>query len=192
MQNEYVITNGKQFANNGSASTLVSSLSEAFKWKTRESAENVLDEAHKRRRMPLDGSYHVSEVIHYVAELNPDLDASIFEMQSFVSVYKQYAGESQSLQKQLSKVDRKLSDLEHYIEMQNVSSSKGYKLYKKMQELRRERRQIKKAITLVKALSSISEESIAELEKALRYINADCYMPKELDFDDILGDNKHD
>lgn len=192
MRNEYVITNGKQFASNGSASTIASSLSDAFRWKTRESAENVLDEAHRRRRMPLDGSYHVNEIIPYIPELDTELDCAIFQVQSFICIYKQYAGEDQSLQKKLSKVDRKISDLEHYIEMQDVSSVKGYKLYKKLQELRRERRQIKKTMSLVKALSCINQESIAEIEKALRYINADCYMPKELDFGDILGENNHD
>lgn len=68
---------------------------------------------------------------------------------------------------ELSKIDGQLQDLQHYIEFQDTNVVVGYKLTKKMQELRRERRCIKDLIDICELFPEADLNTIIKLSKVL-------------------------
>lgn len=71
------------------------------------------------------------------------------------------------LNKKLSIMDRKKSDIEHYIELKNLDASSGFGIYKKLQQILLERRAIKDEIDCLSQIRFIGERSV--LNKLSRY-----------------------
>ena len=69
------------------------------------------------------------------------------------------------LNNQLSTVDKKVSDILHYIELsENLNSVQGYNAYKLLREVTRERREIKNKIDEMNYLNQyMVQKSLAEL-----------------------------
>ena len=88
-------------------------------------------------------------------ELIEQLKKSIQE----ISDHKHY------LNNQLSTVDKKVSDILHYIELsENLNSVQGYNAYKLLREVTRERREIKNKIDEMNYLNQyMVQKSLAEL-----------------------------
>lgn len=77
--------------------------------------------------------------IEHLKEVAKELEYMFYSIRS----NKPYLCEEQS------KVDRMISDIEHYIEFTNFNASDGYKLAKSIQDLRRYRRKIKDEIAII-------------------------------------------
>lgn len=65
------------------------------------------------------------------------------------------------LKQKLKEVENSIEDIEHFGEFYNVSASEGYKLFKKIQDLRRERRQLKNGIELIDKMCDMNFVQIA-------------------------------
>lgn len=83
---------------------------------------------------------------------------------------------------QLSKVDRELSDIAHYIEFNNLNAAQGYKAYKMEHERRTIRRSIKNEIQVLDIIldKKISETVTDEINKAVAGMDRRSYEPREL------------
>lgn len=83
---------------------------------------------------------------------------------------------------QLSKVDRELSDIAHYIEFNNLNAAQGYKAYKMEHERRIIRRSIKNEIQVLEIIlgKKISETVTDEINNAVTGMDQRLYEPREL------------
>lgn len=185
----YIITNGEQFIKNQNATSLTSSPDDAYMWTLKTSAENVLSDAKNRSSNSphaiIDNSYKVEPVYIYVSDIEPDISDDLDTIRLFADIVQDSAEREESLLAQLSKVDRELSDIEHFIEFVDLNGVDGFKIYKKMQSIRQIRREIKHRLKIVQTINSqsIDPEVLKRLVKGFCNIY---YKPREVDFDDIL------
>lgn len=185
----YIITNGEQFVKNQNATSLTTVSDDAYMWTLKTSAENVLSDAKNRSsnspHATIDNSYKVEPVYIYVSDIEPDISDDLNTIKLFADIVQDSAEREESLLAQLSKVDRELSDIEHFIEFVDLNGVDGFKIYKKMQSIRQIRREIKHRLKIVQTINSqsIDPEVLKRLVKGFGNIY---YKPREVDFDDIL------
>ena len=87
-----------------------------------------------------------------------------------------------NLLSQLSKIDRELSDINHYIEFVNLNAAQGYKAYKMIKDRRIIRRSIKNELDVLNIIlgKKISETAIDEIQKAISGMDKRTYEPRVL------------
>lgn len=88
----------------------------------------------------------------------------------------------EELCKQLSDVDKELSDINHYIEFCNLNAAQGYKAYKMVKDRRIKRRSIKNELVVVDAIleKKISDSITEEIEKVIHSLDERTYTPRIL------------
>lgn len=84
------------------------------------------------------------------------------------------------LLRQESNIDKAISDILHYIEFNNFSASDGYKLCKKLKELRLHRRKIKNELELINIINVHTCNNIANgnTNKAIDGLENKAYEPR--------------
>lgn len=84
------------------------------------------------------------------------------------------------LTNQLSKVDKEICDILHYIEFCNLNAAQGYKAYKMIKERRIRRRSIKNELQVLDIIlgKKISETATDEIEKAISGMDNRKYEPR--------------
>jgi len=185
----YIITNFEQFVKNQNATSLTTVSDDAYMWTLKTSAENVLADARNRSsnspHATIDNSYKVEPVYIYVSDIEPDISDDLDTIKLFADIVQDSTEREESLLAQLSKVDRELSDIEHFIEFVDLNGVDGFRIYKKMQAIRQIRREIKHRLKIVQTINSqsIDPEVLKRLVKGFGNIY---YKPREVDFDDIL------
>ena len=70
----------------------------------------------------------------------------------FSNVVEEIKTTRNNLIKELSSVDLKLSDVQHYIEGRNLNAVEGFKAYKLLQDILKERREIKYKISEIEPI----------------------------------------
>lgn len=185
----YIITNGEQFVKNQNATSLTSTSDDAYMWTLKASAENVLSDARNRSsnspHATIDNSYKVEPVYIYVSDIEPDISDDLDTIKLFADIVQDSAEREESLLAQLSKVDRELSDIEHFIEFVDLNGVDGFRIYKKMQALRQIRREIKHRLKIAQTINSQSIDPEV-LKRLVKWFGNIYYKPREVDFDDIL------
>lgn len=88
----------------------------------------------------------------------------------------------EELCRQLSNVDKELSDINHYIEFCNLNAAQGYKAYKMVKERRIKRRIIKNEFVIVDVIleKKLSDSITEEIEKAIHNLDERTYTPRIL------------
>lgn len=88
----------------------------------------------------------------------------------------------EELCKQLSDVDKELSDINHYIEFCNLNAAQGYKAYKMVKERRIKRRTIKNELVIVDAIleNKVRDPIIEQIKKIIRNLDDRTYTPRIL------------
>lgn len=107
--------------------------------------------------LPTTNTPTTSDVVQYLKSLN--------ERQS-------------SLSDRLNKLDRETQDVLHYIEFTNLNAFQGYKIYKLLQDIRQERREIKDELAQVDTI--LSQLNISQFIKELPVLTNRKYVPREL------------
>lgn len=178
---KYMITDGEKYVTDSNATHISTNVDSAYLWSARTSAENVL---HYTKR--LDETYKVEELKLYKSEVSKDILMDISTIQSFLDIVIDSAEHEEEMSELLSKIDREISDIEHYAEFVNVDAFKGYKIYKRIQELRKQRREVKNRLRMMRDINSQSVDPEV-LKKLVKYFNDDlCYKPRVLDFDNLF------
>ena len=186
---KYIITDGTNFVNNSNAKTVCQNSNDAYMWSLKVSAENVLKDAKNRNAntdlVRLDSKYHIEEVYLYRSDVSNDIISDIKVIADFTDIVRDSLEREEDLLSQLSKIDRELSDIEHYIEFVDLNGVDGFKVYKKMQNLRQFRRDIKYRLKIMHDINSQSIDPDV-LKRLCSFFKDLYYRPKVIDFDDIL------
>ena len=87
-----------------------------------------------------------------------------------------------NLLSQLSKIDKEISDIDHYIEFVNLNAEQGYKAYRMIKDRRIIRRSIKNELDVLNIILSkkISETATDEIHKAITGMDNRKYEPRVL------------
>lgn len=115
-----------------------------------------------------------------------------------INLLSEFVNSKEELLNELSESDQIISDLLHYLEFETFNASKGYKIAKKIKEVRIKRREIKNKLHIV----SIFEQSqnklinssnrvmlIATLIKEKNKLENQEYNYRILDKNNIIGDD---
>lgn len=184
----YIITNGTNYSQDSNCKTLTTDDHKAFIWKTKESAEKVLTLAESRKTFPVE-NFYIEELISNVAPINEYAFNIITELITLGQSYYELEDAFSQLTQKLSTIDRKISDVEHFIETTDQNACNGYKLYRKLKDLRVERRNIKRLIELKDIFKTIKIEHtmVGDVNNKVEGFTKKMFTPREITLDDILS-----
>lgn len=193
----YYITNDKNYLMRNVIGQFVSTneQSQAYIFSSKEKAENAV----KNLPKPFKNlGYHVTcniEVFepkpgNYYRVLNDiPLEDSLPSYQKIISIVKEFENtfkrcvtKEEELNQKLNTIDRAIMDVEHSIEFFNYNACEGYKMYKKMKDLRTERRKIKDSLLIINFLKDFvtSEEINWNPSERIEGLLTRGYEPREL------------
>ena len=184
----YIITNGTNYSQDSNCKTLTTDDHKAFIWETREAAEKVLHLAETRKTLPLN-NYYVHEIKSNIAPIDDYAANVITDLIALGQSYTRLEHEFSILTQKLSTIDRKISDVEHFIETTDQNACNGYKLYKKLKDLRVERRNIKRLIQMNEVFKTIKipNSMTQDIENKVNSFTKKMFTPREITLDDILS-----
>ena len=184
----YIITNGTNYSQDSNCKTLTTDDHKAFIWKTKESAEKVLTLAESRKTFPVE-NFYIKELTSNVAPINEYAFNIITELITLGQSYYELEDVFSQLTQKLSTIDRKISDVEHFIETTDQNACNGYKLYRKLKDLRVERRNIKRLIELKDIFKTIKIEHtmVGDVNNKVEGFTKKMFTPREITIDDILS-----
>lgn len=160
----YVIKNNQGYIKfkQGSSPVVVKDRVKATGFPTRERAMKRFDTLPKNMRIDLiveKGGYDPQNSSTFVDnQMEINLNDTINDIQEKSN---EILMEYNLLKQKLKEVENSIEDIEHFGEFYNVSASEGYKLFKKIQDLRRERRQLKNGIELIDKMCDMNFVQIA-------------------------------
>ena len=184
----YLITNGNYYVKDSNCKSVTTDDHEAFIWNTFESAEKVLSPAKNRKILPFE-NYYIKEIKSNVAPIDKYAWDTITELITLCLSYNKLEGVFSTLPQKLSTVDRKISDVEHFIETTDQDACNGYKLYKKLKDLRVERRNIKRLMQINEIFKTINvpDTAIKDVDNKVNSFTKKMFTPREITLDDILS-----
>ena len=92
---------------------------------------------------------------------------------------KSHKEEYQTLLKMLSDIDKQLSDMDHFIEFNKFSASRGYKMLAMRQQKLKQRRDIKDSIFIYQQFISITDQSkISNAISSIEGLGGRSYAPR--------------
>ena len=195
---EYVITDGSRYIYKNHTMkyvpTLCESLADVFNKKQAENIyNNSLSKAlksvfyvQKIDRPPENVKQVSKEDLENNTEkimLSDNIQRWIDKLSDLNGLFKEMTIRKNQLVKQLSEIDKKLSDNDHYIEFTSLNAAQGYNAYKQRKEMRISRRSIKNELEILEFVLSrkISESITDEVIKKANKMDNRTYEPRELD-----------
>lgn len=194
---KYVITNGKYYIKKDKRGNFIPimspTLADTF---TKVKAENILCNQISKC---LRSRYHVECIekdppgIKSVTKTDLVKTEKIMETDNIMrwidrikdlnGLAKDASDRQEQLTQELSKVDKELSDIEHYIEFSNLNAYQGYQAAKMIKDKRRIRRSIKNELTVINVILSrrISETVQDEVVKCINVLDHRTYNPRVLE-----------
>ena len=126
----------------------------------------------------IDKEKHPLSFIEDEKDIN--IDFSILEITKEVIEWgKGLEKKKRELLEQLSQADLEIVDIEHAIEFYTLNARDGYKLYKKLHDVRIKRRNIKDELQMLSVLEpNLSAEVAHRLEKNINGLNNRKYTPR--------------
>ena len=182
----YVLTNDKNWLMYNAAKQFTSTpdVKQAQQFATAARAENARYNLPK----PLKNlGYHVqfvgmadAEPVDIDADIDPiELHDGIETINTMLELHKQCVAQQQWLENRLCETQSKICDIEHAIEFYNYNARDGYKMYKRLKELRLERRKYKDALLICEIMSgSFDAVDWAELDNRLPNLAERVYKPR--------------
>ena len=182
----YVLTNDKNWLMYNAAKQFTSTpdVKQAQQFATAARAENARYNLPK----PLKNlGYHVqfvgmadAEPVDIDADIDPiELHDGIETIGAMLDLHKQCASQQQWLENRLCETQSKICDIEHAIEFYNYNARDGYKMYKRLKELRLERRKYKDALLICEIMAgAFAAVDWAELDARLPNLANRAYKPR--------------
>lgn len=104
---------------------------------------------------------------------------------SLCQIMREMNADAPELAKNLGTVDRKISDVLHFLELNSFNAVNGYHLSKRLKDLRIERRNIKDRMAWNAIMKNLSYTSVTtgDLVKSLQGLDTRKYTPREPDSD---------
>lgn len=180
---EYVITDGSRFIkrSNSGRYTQVNNQTLADTYQTKKSAINVMYNSIPKW---LSNGYYIAEIIDGnivpcdnpsknncdndngyksdgVRKMYHDAQKWIDRVSGLEHIFDDAEKRGEELSNEISIIDSKIVDLEHYIELSHsLNARDGYKVYRKLKDLLCKRRDIKDEIKIVSAINKNKDASI--------------------------------
>lgn len=88
----------------------------------------------------------------------------------------------QELVDALSNIDKEITDIEHYVELNNLNAYQGFLAYKMLQNRLRERRKIKNELQVLSQLGNCKIDSamMLDVQNAIKLMDSKTYTPRVL------------
>lgn len=146
--------------------TLTTDITKAFIFKTDLKAKNLLRESlpatfpHKNKAVieEYDEPEKTVETVEIKTEGNGykkiDLEKFRDDFNQLSQQLRDINDNKKFLDERLSELDRKITDIEHYLEFYTFNACDGYKLAKGLKEILKERRSVKNQMKLIQILNS--------------------------------------
>lgn len=170
------------YINSDNGINIVNNIENSTKWNSKEKAENVLVNC-CMSTMIKKHDLHVEEfcIDSYLIR-NGYIPKLINEVKNLQSITSKLNNRKSYLLEELSKADKKISDILHAAEFYDLNACQGYKLYKMLHEVRKERREIKNELDEINLFqnSSISQKSLDKLEINIFNMQKKRYYPRIL------------
>lgn len=196
----YVIGNGKYFIARNHKSQYIPTpeLNEAITFKEKVKATNTLSNLPKTLK---NLSYKVVEIVKELdsesqtekfsikTDYDIKLDSSFPVMEDIIKIASSFEGlfskivsHKELLEARLNLINKSIVDVEHLIEFRSLNACQGYKVYKKLKELRLERREVKDSLTIVQIFQEFVTDDPAkqEIAKRIAGIQERIYSPRVL------------
>lgn len=112
-----------------------------------------------------------------------NIDNLISQIKSIIEVVPNAETRKQELNENLSIIDKKISDIEHYIEFGKFNAYQGWLCFKSLQSLLHKRRNLKNELQVIRLLSKhhLDKESLSDLSEMISNIqNNKIYTPRVL------------
>lgn len=182
----YIICNNSNYLSikKDNSFQVVTSNNEAYKWKTREKANNTLNSIKSKYK-----NYHFE--IRFVPDVNCDtqavscVDALDYEIIDKVKELRSFIEKLEIRRNYLSnlvhKKEKEILDIEHAAEFQKLNVVQGYKIYKVLHDVRLERRKYKDELCQIDMLlgSHFCSEDMKIIEERINNMSNRKYKPRE-------------
>jgi hypothetical protein len=150
----------------------------AYEWEMKKSAEAVLPK--------VAPGCKVIESYTYKADVDDCLMMDCQTIENFLDIVKESQTQVPILERRLDVLNRQITDIEHFIQFKDLNVPSGYKIYKKLQEKRRDRAFVKGKIRILKDIRNlrIDDKVLEDLVKLFK--EQLTYKPRELNFEEML------
>ena len=169
------------FESENKAINLVMNLPRSMKNLGYHVAEIEHEENEKDIERPKKYYQNVEQEIRLYSEIGEfeDVIKLLTECEQFVN---NIVSNKEYLNAKLTTIEKEQTDLEHAIEFYNLNACEGFKLYKKLKEVRLERRKIKDSLTVISILEDSFSSSFFEYppSKRVEGIKNRKYKPRAL------------
>ena len=188
----FILRDDKHFLNQSLDSRyhITQNISEATRWRNITKANNVLatiqttrgfkDYHFKVERVEANGGISAPEAEPACSVknlgLSEDLQDSLQEIQNLV---EDLIAKRAKLIKEISDCDKRIVDIEHAAEFYQLNAAQGYKVYKRLHEVRNRRRKCKSELQIVElAFGNINRRLLITIDKNIKYQEQCKYTPR--------------
>ena len=114
--------------------------------------------------------------------IDDNIDSLIEKIDSIKNAFTDINNRGNVLSENLSIVDRKISDIQHYMEFGKFNAYQGWLCFKMLQNLLRQRRKFKDELNVLSLIKEckINPDSISDLHKTILDMKNRTYTPREL------------
>jgi len=120
------------------------------------------------------------------SEDTPEVGASRYIVSVLADAAAKLNKRHEVLSEELSKFDRQMTDIEHYIEFNvgKLNASDGYRAYKLLQDVLLKRRKVKDELLIIDAARSriALPDELANIETEVQKLESRKYKPREFDY----------
>lgn len=95
----------------------------------------------------------------------PSYEIVLSTTKNFINMKEYLISSESSLELQLTYLEHLQNDILHSIEFYNMNACEGFKMYKRLQEVRRERRKIKDLLLIISILEESDSDIVYRIEK---------------------------
>jgi hypothetical protein len=150
----------------------------AYEWEMKKSAEAVLPK--------VATGCKVIESYTYKADVDDCLMMDVDTIENFLDIIKESQTQIPILERRLEILNRQITDIEHFIQFKDLNVPSGFKIYKKLQEKRRDRAFVKGKLRILRDVRNlkIDDKVLEDLVKLFRQELT--YKPRELNFEEML------
>ena len=157
---------------NSGSFTLTTDIKKAMKFKTEKAAGNILksnlsktfpyrkygtvkfvEEKEEAKMIPIKTIAQV-DAKEESSYIKIDLEQFQKNFDGLAQQFRDIKGNKEWLNEKLSELDKKIVDIEHYLEFYTFNASDGYKLAKRLKDILIERREIKNQIKIIEILDN--------------------------------------
>lgn len=126
--------------------------------------------------------------IEKVKELSDNLkeDCQMDKWKSGIEYMKDFVLDAEArkeeLSKEMSDIDKEITDIQHYIELNNLNAYQGFLAYKMLQGRLRKRRKIKNELHVLSQLGACKVDSamLIDVQNAIKELDSRTYTPRIL------------